>query len=297
MSKQQFLIDIAGTFKAYIYDDNRKVVPTSATLTVTAPGTTTVVVATTAMSVASDGLLSYSLTTSHNDTLNENYKAIIAYIFGGETFYETLFYDVVNAILSKVITDDDLFLELPSLRPLQWKVHSQADSGSTTTIVDAELQDKQEYGDDYFTGGTAYSIDRDETRDITNFVASTGTLTTVAFSGAIATDKYILSRSFSREIQRAFEKLEDMIVNLGRRPELILDPYDLRGIHILLAVAEVCKGLMTINEEFYWSLWKEYEKAGRMAFEKKEFKYDVSDDGEISSSEEKDRVRRTTGRA
>ena len=119
--KQQFLIDIAGTFKAYIYDDNRKIVPTSATLTVTQPGTTTVVVATTAMTVASDGLLSYSLTTSHNDTLNENYKAVIAYIFGSETFYETLFYDVVNSVLHKVITDRDIVSELPQLKDNGWR--------------------------------------------------------------------------------------------------------------------------------------------------------------------------------
>jgi hypothetical protein len=295
--KQQFIVDIAGTFKAYIYQDNRKVVPTSATLTVTQPGTTTVVVNAQAMGVASDGLLSYSLTTDNNDTLNENYKAVIAYVLGGETFYETLFYDVVNAILSKVITDDDLFLELPSLRPLKWKIHGQADSGSTTTIVDAELKDNQEYFDDYFTGGTAYSIDRDETRDITDFVASTGTLTTIAFSGVISTDKYILSRSFSREIQRSFEKIEEKIVNLGRRPELILDPYDLREIHILFAVAEVCKGLMTINEEFYWALMDRYEEKGEVAFRDKEFKYDKSDDGIISASEEPDRIGKTTVRS
>ena len=295
--KQQFLVDIAGTFKAYIYQDNRKIVPTSATLTVDLPGSSTDLITAQAMGVAADGLLSYALTTTHNDLADANYKATIAYVFGGSTFYEVLFYDVVNAILSKVIVDDDILAELPSLRGLGWKVHGTADSGSTTTLVDAELKGRQDYPDDHFTGGTVESITQAEVRDITDFVALTGTLTTVAFSSAISTDKYIITRSYSREIQRAFEKIEQWVINLGRRPDLIIDPYDLRETHIYQTVAEICKGLITVNEELYWGLWKDYEKLALNSFKSVPYKYDESEDGIISENEEQRPVVRRTGRA
>ena len=292
---QQFLVDIADTFKTYIYENNRKLVATSATLTVYKPGSTTKLLDGVAMTVAADGLLSYSLAATHNDIADENYKAVVAYVSGGTTYYTTLFYDIVNAKLSKVITDDDIINELPQLRDNGGKARGTATSGSTTTIVDMELSN---YEDDYFTGGMAYSITRDETREITDFVKSTGTVTTAAFSAPITTDKYILTRSFTKEIQRAFEKLEDLLKQAGRRAHLVLDPYDLREVHITMSVAEVCKGFMTVSDTGIWSdLWKVYDKRGYAMFKSLNLKYDDSDDGYISGAEEGRRVNRTSGRA
>ena len=238
--RQQFLVDTAETFQAYVYENNRKIVPASATLTVYKPGSTDKFINAAAMTIGSDGLLSYALTATHNDIADENYKAVISYVYNAVTYSITLFYDVVNSKLVKVITDDDIVNELPQLKDNGWRVHGTADSGSTTTLIDAELK---RYEDDYFTGGLAYSLTRDETREITDFVGSTGTVTTAAFTGAIATDKYILTRSFTKEIQRAFEKIDELLYRSGKRAHLILDPYDLREVHILYAVAEVCKGL------------------------------------------------------
>ncbi len=285
--KQQFLEDIAETFKAYVYEDNRKLVVTSATLTVYKPGTDTKLVTAQSMTVGGDGLLSYSLTTTHNDIADENYKAVIAYVSGGTTFYTTLFYDVVKVKLHKVITDQDIIDELPQLRDSGWRVTGTADSGSTTTIVDAELIDRDEYPDDHFMGGKAYSITRDETRDITDFVQSTGTLTTKAFSGAIATDKYVLTRSFTREIQTAFEDIEDLLTRMGKRAQLILDPYDIRKPHIFQTVANICKGMATdVEGTIWWEFMNLYERKVDRFFKNTTFKYDTSEDGFISGSEE-----------
>ncbi len=293
--KQQFLEDIAETFKTYIYKDNRKLVATSATLTVYKPGTSIKLLDAVSMTVASDGLLSYSLTTTHNDIADENYKAVIAYVSGSDTFYTTLFYDVVKVILHIVITDQDVIDELPQLRDSGWSVEGTADSGSSTTIVDAELVDREEYPDDHFMGGKAYSIDRNETRDITGFVRSTGTLTTKAFSGAISTDKYVLTRSFTREIQRAFDKIEDRLNRMGRRAHLILDPYDLREAHIYQTVADICKGMATdVEGTIWWEFMNLYEMKVNWFFKNTTFKYDISKDGYISGSEEDQKPGRRT---
>jgi hypothetical protein len=285
--RQQFLVDTAETFQTFVYENNRKIVPTSATLTVYRPGGDIKLVDGASMTVGGDGLLSYSLTAADNDTADMNYKAVLSYVYNSNTYTFTLFYDVVNTRLVKVITDEDIVNELPQLKDNGYRVHGTAESGSTTTIVDSELK---RYDDDYFTGGLAYSIDKDETREITDFVNSTGTVTTAAFSSAISTDRYVITRSYTSEIQRAFEKIEEMLIRIGKRPHLILDPYDLREVHIYFSVAEVCKGLMTENETLWWELWKEYETKAEETFGGINFKYDVSGDGYIARSEESARM-------
>lgn len=291
--KQVFLVDTAETFKTYIYEHNRKIVPTSATLTVFNPGGNTEIVSAQAMTVASDGLLSYDLTAADNDTVDANYKAVISYVLDAVTYPLTLFYDVLNSKLHKVITDEDVVNELPQLKDNGWRVHGTADSGSTTALVDDELTS---YDDDYFTGGTAYSIDKDETREITDFVSSTGMVTTVAFGSAISTDKYVLTRSYTNEIQRAFEKIESLLSRSGRRPQLILDPYDLREVHIMYAVGEVCKSLVNEDGDTWWGFWQEYDKRAYAIFKSINFKYDVSEDGYIAGAEEDDRIIKRTVR-
>lgn len=293
--KQQFLVDIADTFKAYIYENNRIAVPTSATITVTNPGTSTALISAAAMTIAADGLLSYALTATHNDVANENYKAVVAYVVSGTTYYASFFYDVVNSKLGVVITDDDVINELPQIKDNGYVVHGDVDSGSTTTIVDAELK---RYPDDYFTGGLATNLTNNEAREITDFVASSGTVTMPTMTANDAGDKYMLQRAYTKEIARAFEKLEDMLNQAGRRAHLILDPSDLREVHIFMSVAEICKSMITAEGGNMWSYFYElYDKRAYAIFKNINLKYDDSDDGIIAAAEENSRTPRTLGRA
>ena len=280
----QFLTDTAETLKTYVYENNRIIIPTSATITVYKPGSTTELISAQAMTVAADGLLSYALTTTHNDVVGENYKAVISYIYNSITYPITLFYDVVRSKLVKVITDEDIINELPQLKDNGWRVHGVADSGSVTSIVDAELK---RYEDDYFTGGLATNLTNDETRDITDFVSSSGPATITTATATAAGHKYILTRSYTKEIQRAFEKIDELITRAGKRSALILDSYDLREVHICYSVAEVCKGLTGAGgtDTFWWQMWKDYESKAYAIFKTINFKYDESDDGTISDSE------------
>lgn len=291
--KQTFLVDTAETFQTYVWEDNQIIVPSSATVVIYKPNGDTVLQASASMSVAGDGLLSYSLTVTHNDIADENYKAVISYVVSGTTYVATLFYDVVNSKLHKVITDEDIVNELPQLKENGWRVHGTASSGSTTTIIDNDLK---RYDNDYFTGGLAYSITQDETRKITDFVSSTGTVTVADFPSTAASDKYILTRAYTKEIQRAFEKIEQLLVNQGRRPQLILDPYDLREVHIQYAVAEICKGLVTEEAGMWFEFMERYEKRAYAMFKSLNLKYDTSDDGYIAGSEESRRFNLRAGR-
>ncbi len=246
--KQQFMVNLSGEFQTYVYESNRRIIPSSAKITVYNPGTATEIVTDALMTIGADGLLSYLLTPTDNATTGANYKGVVTYDYNGVTYSVTLFYDVVRSLLFQVISDSDITAELPQLTENGWRVHGTAESGTLTTIVDGELT---RYDDDCFTGGTAYLAGKDETREVTAFISSTGTVTTKPFSGAVSAEAYILTRSFTREIERAFEKMEAMLVSAGKRPELILDPYDLRELHIYLAVAEAVKGLVIDGESFW----------------------------------------------
>ncbi len=304
----EFIKDTQGVLSTYVYDNNQAIVPASATVTIYKPGVMAKLVDSAPMTIGADGLLSYTVTADMNQHyissgriarpditfISNSHKAVIAYVYNSTTYYATLFYDVVNSKLTQVITDDDVINELPQLKDRGWKVHGTAASGSTTTIVDPGLT---RYADDYFTGGLAYSAALDQTRAITGFAASTGTVTVApAFSSAISTDKYILTRSFTKEIRRSFEKIEDLLNRTGRRAYLCLDPFDLREVHIFFSVAEVCKGMITEENNMWWTLWQDYDKRGYAIFKSLNLKYDEFDDGIITSDEMNTRLNVRLGR-
>jgi len=281
--KQEFLADETSTFKHYIYQNNAKAVPSAATMDVYKPGNTTKYIDGVTMDIAADGLLSYGLSADNNDVADENYKVVISYTLGGVVYKENVYYDVVLSILSMVIIDDDLLRELPQLQG-QGRSHSgTSTAGSTTTMTDLELQ---KYPDDFWNGGTAYSATQDEEREITNFVSSTGVVTFDAFPADAATDEYILRRSYLREIERAFDKIKSRIIAMGKRPFLVLDPNDLYEVHVMLAVAEVCKGLATDRDSFHKELQLEYEEKYAELWKDLNFKYDFSEDSYLSGAEE-----------
>lgn len=281
--RQQFIRNTSDIFQTYIYENNRKVVASQAFLTAYLPGASEGFVVNAAMTIDPDGLLSYPLGPAENAQAAVDYRAVIEYVSGSKTYFATIFYDVVNSRLNKVITDEDLAAELPQIREAGWKIKGAAQGGSVSTIVDLELK---RFEDDYFTGGLASDCASGETRQVTGFISATGTVATEPFSAAISQGAYYtLTRSFAREIQRSFEKIEERLRRLGRRPHLVLDPHDLREAHIFFSVAEVCKGLVTGSESLWWQLWKDYEKKAEESLASVSFKYDYSGDGVLEGFE------------
>lgn len=284
MKKQEILVGVTGTFQTFISEDNIDIVPTSATITIYNPNASTELVSAQAMTVGSDGLLSYALTADNNELIDENYQAVIIYILNGNTEYlAPVFYDVVNSILTSVITDDDVVKELPQITEKGYKEFGTSTSGSTTTIVHGDLK---RFPDDYFKGGLAESFTQGEKRNITNFVQSTGTVTTEAFTASASTDKYMLTRSYTREIDRALDKIRDRIQQKGQYHALIIDSADLKELHLMFTVAEICKSFVVSVDDVWDMFRKDYQKRADEMFRDFKFKYDVDEDGFIGSGEE-----------
>jgi len=61
-------------------------------------------------------------------------------------------------------------------------------------------------------------------------------------------------------------------------------------VHIAMAVAEVCKGLVANSESMWDDFKKDYEIKAQSLFKNLSLKYDESEDGIISSDEEEDVV-------
>ena len=297
---RQFLKDRADTYTLYVYENNLKIVPSAATIVIYKPGSDTELLATTVMAIATDGLLSYDLGTARTATLGLNYKVVVSYTYSGIVYPDNLdFFDIVRARLFSVISDQDVVDELPQLKDNGWRTSGQSESGSATTMVDKDLK---RYPDDHFTGGLIYSITQNETRKIDDFASSTGTLTFVAFTADAGTDKYVLTQAYTREVRTAFEKVMERLDSDGRRPHLILDSKDLRRFHTYQAVAEICKGMMSVSEDTIWQYFYErydIDEQGSKAYhayKNLNLKYDTSDDAIISEAEEHQRMRRTIER-
>jgi hypothetical protein len=281
--KQEILADVGGTFKVYVYQDNLIAVPSAATMDVYKPGQTTKFLDGVTVTVNADGMLSYALSADNNDIPDENYKVVVTFTLDGTDYDRVFFYDVVLSKLEMVITDDDLIRELPLLAKNGRSYAGTSTAGSTTTMTDLALQ---QFIDNYWTGGMAYSATQDDEREITDFDQATGVVTFNAFASDAGTDDYILRRSFLREIENAFDKIKKKIRDKGKRPFLVLDAADLYEPHVLLAVAEICKGLATDRDSIFWDLWKDYQEQFENSFGSLTFKYDFSQDGFISGAEE-----------
>ena len=116
--KQEFLKAKADTIRITVFQDNRPVVPTAATITLFKNGSSTELQAAVAVTAidSTTGEMTYSLTATHTATIGIAYKAEWKYTVGGVDFFEQQLFDVVLSKLSIPITDDDIFNELDSLR-------------------------------------------------------------------------------------------------------------------------------------------------------------------------------------
>lgn len=282
--KQRFICDTSDVFKTNVYESGQKVNVREARLTVYRPRTNSKLIDSEPMTLDADGRLTFTLSAEHNSFADINYRAVISYVYNGAPGLVSVFYDVVRSRPAMVITDEDIAGELPQLQDNGWKVRGHATGGTDSSIIDAELK---RFDSGYFTGASVYSLMKDETRQVTGFDRFSGTVFINAFSTPVASGEgYVLTRSYSKEIIRAFEKLEEKIVRLGKRPDLIADPYELRATHIYGTVAEVCKGLAKERGGLWWELWKHYEKKADDEFNGLCLKYFVVGSTRISRAEE-----------
>ncbi len=288
--KQQFLKGKTDTIRLTIYADNRPIVPSSGTITLYRPSGGTALQAATAVSVnATTGEMTYSLTTTHTATKDLNYKAEWSYVVSGVTYYANTLFDVVVSILHIPVTDDDLFNELDALRKQQKQVAGTASAGAAATITDtAKLL---AYPNDYWTGGVVEILSGTgigQQRDITDFVQSTGVLSVSPnwTTNPDNTSQYRVIKPYTDKITQAFEKIETMLYNKGKRHSLILESSQIKFPLIYLVTHNICLDLMEIPEDRWGTLASSYWNKFKDAYDGMAVEYDKDESGFIEGGEE-----------
>lgn len=286
--KQEFLKDKADTIRMTVYENNRPVVPSSATITLYKPGGSELQASASASVNSTTGEMTYSLTTTHTAILNINYKASWAYIVGGTTFYEDQLFDIVRSKLSIPITDDDIFNELDSLRDINIQETGTASSATASTLVDTASRKE---ADDFWTGGVIEILNgtgEGQIRDISDFVQSTSTITVSPDWSTTpdSTSVYKVVRGLTKKIKQAFDKLTSMIYNKGQRHALIIESSQVKISMIYLTVHFICLDIMKETDDKWDRLANRYWDLFTTEFGNMKLDYDTDESGTIEGDEE-----------
>ena len=203
-------------------------------------------------------------------------------------------FDVVVSRLYNVVREEDLFELVPALRTNRAAIFNgvaDATGGTTETLVDGQLR---QYDDGWFTGGVLELLngaDEGETREVTNFVNTTGTVT---FFPAISLrpngDKYRLRRSWAPLIELAYEDIKWRVRSRGDRAALIIDagelfrPIAYRAVQLCYESISAMRGEDVEGDAPNWNRAQEYRAKYDRAFESTPFRYDTGDDGAPDSA-------------
>lgn len=286
--KQEFLKGVSDTIRLTIYQDNRPIIPSSATIILYKAGSTSELQASAAATVnATTGELTYSLTTSHTASLGVNYKAKWAYVVSGTTYYEEQLFDVVLSKLSIPITDEDLFNELDSLRDVNIQSTGTATAGAASTLTDTNSRKES---DDYWTGGRVEILNgtgAGQVRDITDFVQSTSVVSVTPnwATNPDTTSVYKIIRGYTKKILQSFNKISSMLYNKGNRAALIIESSQVKVSMIYLTVHFICLDLMKEEGDKWDRLATKYWDLFSTEFGQMKLDYDADESGSITGDE------------
>ncbi len=286
--KQSFLLGITDTIRLTVYDNNRPIVPSSATITLYEAGSTTELQASVAVTAidATTGEMTYTLTTTHTASVGLNYKAIWAYVVSGITYYQTQLFDVVKSKLAIPITDDDLYNELEALRKGNYQASATATAGAAGTITDTKRREEN----NFWKGGTIDILSGTgigQKRDITAFVQSTGvfSITSNWTTNPDNTSVYLVVKSFSKKIQSAFDAICTMLYDKGKRHELILESSQIEKPMIYLTIHMIALDLMDEEGDKWDRIAKIYQEKFDKSFNNMKLDYDEDESGTIDEAE------------
>ena len=286
--KQELLKDVAGSVSFTPYINNQPGIASAATVTIKKTTGESVVSAVSASVDGTTGEISYGLSAAQIDELGENWSAKWAYTISSVAYNQTTLFDVVLHKLAITVIDTDLLDEQSDLLTKNENFSGAVDSATTTTIIDTDLK---EYDDDYYNGGILVVINPTngvkQTREITDFASSTGTITVGTAFGTTpdSTYHYIAYRGFEAKIDKAFEEMMLEVRQRGFRPALILESSELHIPHVKKTLEMICIDYMKEDGDKWDKLATKYGKEYQNYISKVVFQYDRDEDGLITGTD------------
>jgi hypothetical protein len=200
---------VSHTFEWTFYDHNIQEIPVSGTVTIYKPGGDTELVASTAVSIETDGTIKYTLESSNTGTVDRNYKIALTYQVGDVVKRPFYLFDIVETPLQNTVRDEDLFKYVGELRDKTFnQVIETTSAGTATTFISTELASLNQ---DFKGGNAEIYLDDTTTHmaEITNYESDIYRCTfTPAYTSAISVNLKILIRSsFQRYIDTAYNDI------------------------------------------------------------------------------------------
>lgn len=167
--------------------------------------------------------------------------------------------------------------------------HLKADSGSTTTAVNASIKDGNDYLNHFicFVSGDNIGIDR----IVTTYATATGTFTFDALSTAVSNvDEFcIVSKGFQSDVASAISIVKNDMRNRGYDIDLFLNyQTQLKEMYIYKTIELVCGGLMNDgqDQDVYFVHKNDYKALYELERSNLIADYDANEDGTIDQDEE-----------
>lgn len=168
-------------------------------------------------------------------------------------------------------------------------IHLKADSGTTTTAVNARLIDESNILNSYicFISGSNIGVDR----VISGFAPTTGTISFTALSTTVSnTDEFcIVEKGYQSDVTQATLIVANDMRNKGYDIDLFINyQTQLKEMYIYKTIELICSSLMndgTDSDAYYvnYNRFKQlYERESTYLIAD----YDLSEDGAISADEE-----------
>jgi len=171
--------------------------------------------------------------------------------------------------------------------------HLKADSGSTTTAVNATLIDETTLVNQFicFVNGDNVGIDS----VITAFDDTTGTITFDALANAVTnTDEFcIVQTGFQSDVTQAYNVMRNDLRNRGYEIDLFLTHDQIKEMHIYKTIELICSSLMNNGDD--QDAYFVHKGDFRNLYETETLNmladYDADKSGDISTSEEEQSLR------
>jgi len=167
--------------------------------------------------------------------------------------------------------------------------HLKADSGSTTTAVNASIKDGSDYKNNFicFISGDNIGVDR----VISSYTVATGTFTFDTLDDAITnTDEFcVVSKGFQSDVSQATSIVANDIRNRGYDIGLFLNyQTQLKELYIYKTIELICQSLMKdgIENDVYFVNRNSFNALYETEINTLIADYDANEDGEVSESEE-----------
>lgn len=226
--------------------------------------------------------------TSLTYSRGRNYKAVITATYSDSTveviprLFDIVLYPFVNQV-----SDQDLISENRMLENGIQEEGGEASSGSTTTLVDLNRSE----ANDWWNGGKLFVMPllddgKITEHTVTDFVSSTGTITFTPARTAVTTEAYTIRRSYQQQITTAGEIVQADIASNGKQAYLMIDSTQVNRLIIYKCLERWFQQARKAEGDQYDLQFNYYRGEYDKLFNSIPLMYDADDSGSIEEDEQ-----------